>query len=568
MTPLELLRSLHFLRQADDARLAEVELETLQFDAGEQIVRQGAQAAGLLLLQSGSARAVYRDPDGGETELYQLGPGDTFGELELSRGEGYHTALLATEPATAFLWPAEQLELLLKETSGALRGFKFTADSRRLALSLHFDWLAPDEFVHALARKDINLLYQSLSLSGVLLVAGAVGAWWFFGNGLAWLFGAMAVVGLALTAWKVLDWRNDYYIVTNRRVIWLEKVIGLYESRQEAPLHMVLSVSVSTELLGRTLGYGDVIIRTYTGQITFKNVGDPASMAAIIEQQWSTVKHSRQQEDREVVAEALQRQLDPAEPDPELTQKSGAGQPSQSSGAGGSASAGTPGAPQRLIQPTQSSGAGAPGKPGSKNGIGLGHWTFEVRFEERGVITYRKHWAVLMRFVALPSIAIMILVTMLGGHLGGLLTIFDPGTAVLGSLVLLVPAAIWWLYQYMDWANDLYQITPENIVDVYKKPLARELRKLAPLENILGTEVKRKGITGLLLNYGDVVAQVGTAEFTFEGVLDPGRVQQDIVRAQEAFLERRRELDRRNRREELAQWFGVYHQETGAEAEG
>ncbi len=549
MTPIELLRSLHFLRAVDDVRLAEFELEARQYAAGDEITRQGSRAEGLLLLQSGNARAVFRDPEGGEAELYRLEAGDSFGELELVRDQGYHAALLALDDCTVLHWPVDSLEAVLKEEASAMRGFKYTAESRRLALSLEFDWLGEDEFVHALARKDINILFQSLSLPGVIMVAGGVGAWWFsplagaqVGSGLAWLFGAGGVLGLALSIWRWLDWRNDYYIVTDRRVVWLEKVIGLYDSRQESPLHMVLSVSVSTDLLGRTLGYGDVIIRTYTGQITFKNVNDPRSMAAIIEQQWSKAKNAREREDREVVAAALQRGLEPGdsdEPGPETSAP-----PRQS-----------------LIEPEEQSAR-------AENGTGLGHWTFEVRFEESGVITYRKHWAVLLRFIALPSSAIMLLVTLIGGHLGGLIRIFEPGAATLASLALLVPAGLWWLYQYMDWANDLYQITPENIVDVYKKPLARELRKLAPLENVLGTEVKRKGIFGLLLNYGDVVAQVGTAEFTFEGVLDPNRVQQDIVRAQEAFLERRRELERRERREELAQWFGVYHEERGAEPQG
>lgn len=566
MTPLELLRSLHFLRKLDEARLAEIPLESRQYAAGEQIVQQGTRADGLLLVQSGAARAVFRDPEGGETELYRLGPGDSFGELELVRGEGCHAELRASEPTTVLFWPVDALEALLKEDQTAMRAFKFAADSRRLALQLEFDWLAPDEFVHALARKDINLLFQSLSLPGVVLVAGGIGAWWFAGSGLAWLFGAGAVLGLGLSIWRWLDWRNDYYIVTDRRVVWLEKVIGLYDSRQESPLHMVLSVSLSTDLLGRTLGYGDVIIRTYTGQITFKNVHDPRSMAAIIEQQWNKVKHARQREDREVVASALQQRLEPWR-DPQDSRAGGGGDEPQpaADAARAQSESDRPGAnagvQERLIDPEGE-------RPTSENGVGLGHWTFEVRFEQGGVITYRKHWAVLIRFVALPSLAIIILVSMLGGHLGGLLRIFDPGPAVLASLVLLVPAGLWWVYQYMDWANDLYQITPDNIVDVYKKPLARELRKLAPLENVLGTEVVRKGIFGLLLNYGDVVAQVGTAEFTFEGVLDPNMVQQDIVRAQEAFLERRREVERQERREELAQWFEVYHEERGAEPEG
>ena len=57
----------------------------------------------------------------------------------------------------------------------------------------------------------------------------------------------------------------------------------------------------------------------------------------------------------------------------------------------------------------------------------------------------------------------------------------------------------------MDWHNDIYLITPDQVVDVNKKPLGHEERQAAPLKNILGIEYKRLGIIGLLLNFGTVL---------------------------------------------------------------
>jgi hypothetical protein len=115
------------------------------------------------------------------------------------------------------------------------------------------------------------------------------------------------------------------------------------------------------------------------------------------------------------------------------------------------------------------------------------------------------------------------------------------------------------VYEYADWANDLYQITPTHIVDLHKKPLGREVRKLAPLENILGTEVDRRGLIGVLLNFGNVIAVVGTSQFLFEGILNPSAVQQDVVRAQEALLERKRSAERKRRQDEMVEWLTAYH---------
>lgn len=532
---------MHFLRDLDEAILAELapSLVKQEYGAGELILRQGAFPKALALIAEGEAGVVWAEPEAPSVELYRLGAGDTFGELELAYEETYHATLTALAPTTVYFWDQESLEAGLKDFPTALASLRYLAQSRRLALRLRFDWLGAGETVCGLSRKDPNLLLGALTVPFALTLGGLVSLWWGAGSPLAWIGGGLLIAGLGLAAWRWFDWRNDYYIVTNQRVVWLEKVIGLYDSRQESPLHMLLSVTVSTDFTGRTLGYGDVILRTYTGQITFRAINDPHSMAAIIEERRQRVLGQREQEDREVVAAALRRRLEEGEPEAEAP-----------------------------VQPVHSNRE--PDR--TKQAIGLDHWTFEVRFEQGGVITYRKHWAVLLRFIALPSITVLLVVGLLGASVGGLLRIFGFEADLIAGLFLLVPAFGWWVYQFMDWANDLYQITADQILDVYKKPLARELRKIAPLENILGTQVKRKGIVGLLLNYGDVIAQVGTEEFSFEGVFEPNRVQQDIVRAQEALVERRRELERRQRRDELAEWFGVYHEESrqrqGEEASG
>ena len=83
-----------------------------------------------------------------------------------------------------------------------------------------------------------------------------------------------------------MDWGNDYYIVTNQRVVWLEKVVGIYDSRQESALSTVLSVGVEANPLGRVLDYGDVIVRTFVGKIPFSHVDHPYQAARMIEEYW------------------------------------------------------------------------------------------------------------------------------------------------------------------------------------------------------------------------------------------------------------------------------------------
>jgi hypothetical protein len=270
-----------------------------------------------------------------------------------------------------------------------------------------------------------------------------------------------------------------------------------------------------------------VEVRTYTGVITLADTSHPEAFAATIEALGRRLHRSTLEADRQTIHAALEQRLATGPDEPQV--------PSY-----------------RAPRPDES----------HQTQAGLDRWTFESRFEQAGVITYRKHLAVLLGHLILPT---LLLLAALGGAAsaaGGAwgtasLGLFYPLTALSA-----VAAVLWWLYEFADWANDLYQITPTHIVSVHKKPLGRESRKVAPLENILGTEVDRRGPIGMLLNFGDVVANVGASSFTFEGVLNPSAAQQDIVRAQEALVDHRLRTDRKRRQDEMVEWLTAYHEQT------
>ena len=529
---MDLLRNVHFLREVDEIELQALEaiLEQKDYAQGEEIVRQGTRAEALYFIARGEVDVIQKQAEGAERRLATLEPGDTFGEMELVFRQPRAAAVRATQPTTIYRWNRAAVSEFMKAHPQALADLKFAAKCRRLAQRLRFRWLAEDEVIYGLARKHSVLLYEGLTLPLFMLLGAAALFWWGLAEGgpiFTWGASGIALVGLALCVWRWVDWGNDYYIVTNRRAVWLEKIIGVYDSRVETPLHMVLSVSVSTDVLGRMFGYGDVIIRTYTGRVLFRNVENPKAMAALVDEHWQRVRTKKEDTDRESLEHIVRHRLEP-ESDLQMTEEPEA---------------------DKLFAEEQ---------PDRR--VGFGRFSFKVRFEEKGVITYRKHWAVLMREISLPSILILLVVGFLGARLGGLLKISTVGNILLMSGVALLPLILWWTYRYVDWANDIYQITADQIVDINRKPLARELRKIAPLENILGTEVDRKGIVGILLNYGDVITNIGTAQFIFEGVYDPIGVQQDIVHAQEAYLQRKSERDQRQRQDEMVELLDIYHE--------
>jgi len=529
----DLLISTHFLRQEpeDDMRALAATLKRETYEAGAVVIHQGSRPKAMYFIAQGEVDVVRKHPERGEDKLATLKAGDTFGEIEMIYAQIRFATVRATQSTVVYRWDRLAMTDFMKQHPAALASLRFAVQSRRLARKVRFDWLADDEVIYGLARKHNVLLFQSLTLPMILLVTAALLIVYGLVReqvAISRVGAVMLISGFALAAWRWIDWSNDYYVVTNRRVVWLEKIVGIYDSRVEAPLHMLLSVSVSTEMVGRMMDYGDVVIRTYTGKVVFRNMENPTAMAAIIEEHWQRLRAQQEQTDRESLREAVRQRLAP-EPEPE--------------------------------EQSTAEVEAAPLREQTEGRVGLLHSFFKVRYEEQDIITYRKHWAVLLREIAAPSLSILLTVILLVAGLAGWVT-FLPTTTLIPLVVLLLIALVsWWWYRYVDWSNDIYQITPEQIVDVYKKPLSREVRKVAPLENVLSTEVDRKGVLGYFMNYGDVVTNIGTAMFVFEGVFDPVGVQQDIVHAQEALIQRQHEMERKQRQSEMVELLDIYHDE-------
>ena len=165
--------------------------------------------------------------------------------------------------------------------------------SRKLARSTRFKWLGKNEVIYFIARRHKLKLYQALVYPVLALAIPAT----LFGLGVVtaattpYALAVVALVGiLGWGIWNAIDWSNDYYIVTNQRVIWLEKVIGLYDSREEAPLGTILSVGVETDAIGRVLDYGNVIVRTIVSRLEFDYVDHPNQAADMIREYWERTK--------------------------------------------------------------------------------------------------------------------------------------------------------------------------------------------------------------------------------------------------------------------------------------
>ena len=539
------LKRIHLFHGLDDAGLTAVaeELEEQTFPKGAVVFAQDSKAESFYMIYGGSVRVV-RKHDGRETQLALLVKNDYFGEMALVSNRRRSATVTALADTTLLVLSRSDFEKLFKRAPELRSNLDVAVRSRRLARSLRFKWLRSDEVVYFLARKHSIVLYQKLFLPVMTLFVplALLYGWYFIIRAPLVLFaalGSLIAIGLWI-AWLVVDWGNDYYIVTNQRAVWLEKVVGVYDSRQETPLSMVVSVGVEVNQFGRILDYGNVIVRTYVGKIPFSNVDHPAQAAKMIEEYWNRTKEQAVGLEKEAMKNALRKRLGiPVPPPPKTDSVEPAASPSP---------------PKRSTRAILRF---------------LGANTLKLRYEHGETVVYRKHWVVLLQQAWLPLLATLAVLALFLLRLLQLAFLPEAFVTLQGGLtvdpwagalfIALFPFAGWLGYEIMDWSNDKFEVTSEQIIDIDRKPFGTETRNAAQLENILSTNYERLGLWGNIFNYGTVYITVGGSRLAFEDVLDPAGVQSDIDRRRMARQAKKTEAAVAAERERMAEWLATYH---------
>ncbi len=540
---IEFLKKIHlFYGLKDDELLAVAEqLSESSYAKDSVVFQQDSKPESFYLIYSGKVKIV-RKSQSKEITLATLVKNDYFGEMALVTNRRRSGTVTALADTLLLVLPRAGFEKLFKTAPHIRLNLDLAIRTRQLAQSLQFKWLAPDEVIYFLARKHPVVLYQNLVLPLFALVVplGLLYAWFAIAKFLIVLFAALlSSVAVSLwIVWQVIDWGNDYYIMTNRRVVWLEKVIGVYDSRQESPLSTILSVGVETDAVGRALDYGNLMVRTFVGKIPFNHVSHPDQARRMIEEYWNRSKEQAVGMEKEAMKNAIRRRL------------------------------GIPIPPQPQAAPVKP--ADVPQKRSRINLLRfLGANTLKLRYEKGEDVIYRKHWFVLLEQAWIPMALTLGVVGLLLYRLFQLAFIpgrfisFEGGLSVdawAGALIIaFFPLFAWVIYEVVDWSNDIFEVTNDQIIDLDKKPFGTQTRNAAQLESILSTEYKRIGILGELFNYGTVYITVGGTKLAFEDVMDPASVQSDIDRRRAARIEKKNQAAVTAERERMAEWLATYH---------
>lgn len=145
-------------------------------------------------------------------------------------------------------------------------------------------------------------------------------------------------------------------------------------------------------------------------------------------------------------------------------------------------------------------------------------------------LTWYPHWIFLLRALSWPLGTLVIAASLL--VLLSSVAWFNPLLLLaMGGLISLI-CILWMVYEFEDYRNDRYMLTPTILVDIEKKPFGPEGRRSASLGNIQTVTLRTTFISNIF-GYGDVVmTTAGTGgDFTFFRVPRPREVAATINQA-------------------------------------
>lgn len=530
-------KRIHFLKQVlifnefSEGELAEVvkRLKDLQINAGTILFREGDAADAMYIIYGGKIEITHQNEAGDNVFLAHIDDADTFGADGLLKKQPRSTTIKALDNTDLLYLDVDDFNWLVTTYPSVKAYLLAFTNTHELRDRLKLKWLGEGEVLNLVQRRHIirligEFLFIWFFISIALFFVIVIGV--LFNSSRIVLFsvgtigGLIALAGMLGSLWAFLEWKNDYFFVTNVRVVWRERILLRSSSRQEVPLRTIQSLGVQTgNVVARVIQVGDVVIKTFNSEMRLTDVQNPERMKNMISAFLNKTRTIAERAKINAIRQTVRRRLgyEPLHVEAEL--------------------------PEDV--------------PAATDRARTGFWLFRAHTVEGDTITYNKHWSVFLARAWVPTMLLL---------LSSMATIWlirfmfsNPWLLLVG----IIPAGIffWWLYEYADWKNDIYRITRDLIIDREKRPLGKESFRSAPIKNIQSVGHAIPNIIGLILNVGSVKINVGDQTLTFEGVYNPALVHQDIAQRMEAIFakaEQERIAAEHNR---MATWLEIYHQQ-------
>jgi len=532
----------------DDLRAVLALVRVRSLLAGEVLVTAGSSDTNLYLLRRGELFVRMPSKDNRDPIVRTAQPGDMLNELAFISGHPSEATVEAVTPAQVWYIPRDDFQKLLRQRPAMRGALTYNAENQKyVAQRKRFDTQRPGEVVLWFSRRHWWVFARRLGLPMALLVF-SLGLWVIsFQQPIISAFVPVLSVGglfiaLLIFLWLLVDWLNDYYVITDQRLVHRERILTLYDAQEEAPLAMVQNVTVNRpSALSSLFDIGDILIETMGAQanIRFDWVSQPDRVASLILEQQARARAEKLAIDRAKIRTELRRELGilPRPPAPE--------------------------APKVATRKT-------PGAWLARQRALLRNLRNELLPRMRlvrdgNVVVYRKHWLVLVRAILLPALLLLLYVVVLA-----IIAIFTTSLRQLlfGTPAVLLVALVGfglllrliWLYE--DWRNDLYMISKDQVIDYERTPfgLGGTSQRAASLSNIQNVSATTKGLLDNLFNIGDVIIRTAGVEneLSFLRVWNPRGVQRELLMRIEAHRIAKQEEEASRRWQELATLIGIY----------
>lgn len=516
--------------------------------AGEVIAQQGQVDDRLWVVVDGGVSVEELDDQGQARPVRHVAHGGVIGQrgvfADLPRNDGAITV------APSMLLVAEQgaLWAALRAQPELIERLELEDELLKRAVDTRVDVGEEGEYLVATYRRHWIALARAMIGPGLLLLVGllcsAVAALFTTSPAAILLLALLALaVPLVAAVWTFFSYWQDRLIITSRSVVHIERTPLIDTHRIEAPLTRVQDVRLTIPgLVARLLGYGTVAVQTAgtKGAIVFTYAPRPGRIRQAVFDQLGRAREEAYRQEQARITQQLRQALGMA------ALAEAASSPEDEAGAAAAAT------------PLWSAAAG---------GLmsGMRHFWPKMRVEQNGVVTWRKHWWILIRMTWLAALGLALLTVAIAVDLqieGSLLPWWVLGIA---WVVLL----LWLIYQFENWRNDFYQLTDDHIIDVDRLPLGLfEERRQASLGQIQDVRFVIPNPVATLLNFGSVMIETAAeiGGFTFDYVYRPASVQQEIVHRIERHRLRQEEEANRRRSGEIGRWLAEYHRLTNEES--
>lgn len=572
-TKLEFLAQSSLFYALDEAELralASISNE-YEYEDGAVVAYQRDVADSLYIVRTGRlfARAVDERGIVRETQAYV--PGDHFGDIWLFASDVHPATVKATGNSHVIIikgieflkflevYPEAlaQLEPDFDEVEGIEIGLSYEAWAEAKKSRLRADRqsaavsLLSDELVEFHARRSRWYLALRLMPPAIGLMAGPAFLFSMLAGQPAtsmlynsrWITTLLlALVFILWLAFQFLDWTNDYFVITNKHLTHREFSLRTFRTTIiKIPVDQIQSVEVERpSLITNLFNFGTARITTaaQVGSIRFDSIDNPAKVEETLNRlrqigraldagrAQATMRRSLETHFQVRPPFELVETMDEEEEEDELEDL-------------------------------------APEPSGIFTAWRQFRDLYRWRVEEKGVITYRKHFFVLMREISWPvgvGIALL-LVALLVIRASGI----PSGRLVAIYLVFCLGDLGWLIWQIEDWRNDIFQLTDRYVIDIDRRPFGfGESRKQAELRNVQNVSSDRPNLLATVFNYGNVVIETAgaTSDITFESVSHPNLIQSDVFNRRDQFRRQQQIKEGENRRKEYSVLLDVYQQAT------